>query len=149
MIHNEKPDPMNLVIDTNRIMAGLLRDSASRRIILHDSFSFYAPDYMGTEIRKHRPYLMKKAKISEPDFDLLLHTLHEHVILVPFEDFEHEYEHAMLIMETIDENDAPFLAVGLARGIGSIWTEDRHFLRQDLLNVCSTRDLLETIEPER
>ena len=122
---------MNLVIDTNRIMAGLLRDSTSRKIILHDSFSFYAPDYLGTEIRKHRLYLMKKAKIPGPDFDLLMHTLLEHVILVPFEDFEHEYEHAMQIMEMIDENDAPFLAVGLAMGIGSIWTEDRHFLEAE------------------
>jgi len=35
---------MKLVIDTNRIMAGLLKDSTSRKIILHDSFSFYAPE---------------------------------------------------------------------------------------------------------
>jgi predicted nucleic acid-binding protein len=126
-------------------VAGLLKDSTSRRIILHDSFSFFAPDYIETELAKHRPYLMKKAKIPQPDFDLLMNTLLGHVILVPFEDFEHEYEHAMRIMETIDENDSPFLAVGLALGIGSIWTEDRHFLRQDLLKVCSTRDLVETI----
>ena len=88
---------------------------------------------------------MKKAKIPGPDFDLLLHTLLDRITLVPFEDFEHEYEHAIRIMETIDENDSAFLAVGLALGIGSIWTEDRHFLRQDLLRVCSTRDLIEMI----
>jgi predicted nucleic acid-binding protein len=75
---------MKLVIDTNRIMAGLLRDSASRKIILHDSFSFFAPDYIETELSKHRPYLRKKAKIPQPDFDLLMHTLLGHVILVPF-----------------------------------------------------------------
>lgn len=136
---------MKLVIDTNRIMAGLLKDSTSRRIILHDSFSFFAPDYVEIELAKHRPYLMKKAKIPQQEFYLLMHTLLEHVTLVSFEDFEHEYEHAMLVMETIDENDSPFLAVGLALGIGSIWTEDHHFLRQDLLNVCSTRDLIEII----
>jgi predicted nucleic acid-binding protein len=136
---------MKLVIDTNRIMAGLLRDSTSRRIILHESFSFFAPDYIEIELAKHRPYLMKKAKILEPDFDLLMLTLLDRIILVPFEDFEHEYDRAMRIMETIDENDSPFLAVGLALGIGSIWTEDRHFLRQDLLGVCSTRDLIEMI----
>jgi predicted nucleic acid-binding protein len=136
---------MKLVIDTNRIMAGLLKDSTSRRIILHESFSFFAPDYIETELKKHRPYLMKKAKIPEPDFDLLMHTLLEHIILVPFEDFEDEYAHAIRVMETIDENDAPFLAVGLALGIGSIWTEDRHFQRQDILKVCSTRYLLEII----
>jgi predicted nucleic acid-binding protein len=139
---------MKLVIDTNRIMAGLLKDSTSRKIILHDSFSFFAPDYIEAELSKHRPYLMKKAKMPQPDFDLLMHTLLDRIILVPFEDFEHAYGHAMRIMETIDENDSPFLAVGLALDIGSIWTEDRHFLRQDLLKVFSTRDLIETIEPE-
>jgi predicted nucleic acid-binding protein len=51
----------------------------------------------------------------------------------------------MEIMGPFDENDAPFLAVGLALGIDGIWTEDRHFLRQDLLKVYSTGDLLEKI----
>ena len=136
---------MKLVVDTNRIMAGLLKDSGSRKIILHDSFSFYAPDYIETELLKHRAYLVKKAKIPETDFDILMHTLLDNVILVPFEDFSYEYDHATHIMETIDENDSPFLAVGLALGIPGIWTEDRHFLKQDLLKVYTNRDLFEHI----
>jgi len=136
---------MKLVIDTNRIMAGLLKDSTSRKIILHDSFSFYAPDYIETELNKHRSYLVKKAKIPDEDFDLLMQILLDNVELVPFEDFECEYDRAMNIMETVDENDAPFLAVGLALGIEGIWTEDRHFLGQDLLKVYSTRDLVGTM----
>ena len=67
------------------------------------------------------------------------------VILVPFEDFGQEYDHAMQIMKTVDENDSPFLAVGIALGIKGIWTEDRHFLRQNLLKVYSTGDLVERI----
>jgi predicted nucleic acid-binding protein len=67
------------------------------------------------------------------------------VVLVPFEEFEKEYDRAMEIMEPVDENDAPFLAVGLALGIGGIWTEDRHFVRQDILKVYSTGDLIEKI----
>ena len=138
-------DMRKLVIDTNRIMAGLLKDSASRRIILHDSFSFYAPDYIETELDKHRSYLVKKAKLSEENFDLLMQILLDNVELVPFEDFSGDYDRAMSIMETVDENDAPFLAVGLALGTEGIWTEDRHFLHQDLLNVYSNRDLLGTL----
>ena len=145
IIFPEVGDMMKLVIDTNRIMAGLLKDSASRRIILHDSFSFYAPDYCETELFKHRSYLVKKAKIPEDDFDLLMQVLLDNVELVPFEDFAGEYDRAMSIMEPVDENDAPFLAVGLALGIEGIWTEDRHFLRQDLVNVYSTRDLIGTL----
>jgi predicted nucleic acid-binding protein len=126
-------------------MAGLLKYSGSRKIILHDSFSFYAPDYIETELLKHRSYLVKKAKVSEPDFDILMRTLLEKVILVPFEDFEPEFDHAIQIMEPIDENDSPFLAVGLALGISGIWTEDRHFLRQNILTVYTNRDLFEHI----
>ncbi len=136
---------MKLVIDTNRIMAGLLRNSTSRKIILHDSFSFYAPDYIEIEVFKHRSYLMKKAKISEPDFKILMKILLERVTLVPFEDFGQEYDYAMQIMEPVDENDSPFLAVGIALGINGIWTEDRHFLRQNLLKVYSTGDLVQRI----
>jgi predicted nucleic acid-binding protein len=88
---------------------------------------------------------VKKAKIPEPDFDILIRSLLDNVIQVPFEDFRHEYDHAMHVMETIDENDSPFLAVGLALGIPGIWTEDRHFLRQDLLKVYTNRDLIEQI----
>jgi len=126
-------------------MAGLLKDSGTRKIILHDSFSFYAPDYIETELLKHRLYLVKKAKIPEPDFNVLMSTLLDKVIPVPFEDFEHEYDHAIQIMKPIDENDSPFLAVGLALGIPGIWTEDRHFLRQNILTVYTNRDLFEHI----
>ncbi|WAC05321.1 MAG: PIN domain-containing protein [Methanoregula sp.] len=136
---------MKLVIDTNRIMAGLLKDSVSRKIILHDHFSFYAPDYIGTELLKHRAYLMKKAKMSGPDFTVLMDILLSRVILVPFKDFEPEYPRAMHIMEPIDGKDAPFLAVGLALGLDAIWTEDRHFFQQDLLKVYTTSDLIEYI----
>jgi len=88
---------------------------------------------------------VKKAKISEPDFEILMNILLERVTLVPFEDFGQEYDQAMQIMKTIDENDSPFLAVGIALGIKGIWTEDRHFLRQNLLNVYSTGNLVERI----
>jgi len=134
---------LNLVIDTNRIMAGLLKDSLSRKIILYDHFSFYAPDYIGTELLKHRTYLMKKAKLSGPDFTLLLNILLSRVTLVPFRDFEPDYHRAMQIMEPIDEKDAPFLAVGLSLGLDAIWTEDKHFLLQDILKMYTTNDLIE------
>jgi predicted nucleic acid-binding protein len=88
---------------------------------------------------------MKKANLSGPDFTLLLNILLSRVTLVPFKDFELKYHRAMQIMEPIDEKDAPFLAVGLSLGLDAIWTEDRHFLSQDLLKVYTTSDLIEYI----
>ena len=136
---------IKLVIDTNRIMAGLLKESTSRKIILDNHFLFYAPDYIETEIFQHREYLIKKTKMTESDFDTLLHILLEQITLVPFDDFKHDYSRAIEVMESIDEYDAPFLAVGLALKLNGIWTEDRHFLWQDLLKVFHTGDLVHNI----
>ena len=136
---------MRLVIDLNRIMAGLLKESTSRKIIFDNHFLFFAPDYIETELFQHREYLIQKAKMTESDFDTLLHILLEQITLVPFEEFEQDYSRAIGIMESIDENDAPFLAVGLALKLDGIWTKDRHFLRQDLLKVFHTGDLVQNI----
>lgn len=105
---------MRLVIDSNRLMAGLLKASTSRRIILHDHFSFYAPDYIKIELSKHREYLKRKAKLTDSEFDTLLQILLSQVKLVPYEEFEQEYYQSMEIMEPIEENDSSFLAVGLS-----------------------------------
>ena len=136
---------MKLVIDTNRIMAGLLRDSTSRKIILHDSFSFYAPDYIETELFKHRVYLVKKTKLSEPDFDILMYILLEHVILVPFEDFGQEYDHAMQIMKTVDENDSLVSCCWPCPWHSEYMDRGPAFSQTGSSESLSTRDLVESI----
>lgn len=132
---------MRLVIDTNRIIAGLIRSSQSRRILFNPSHEFFAPGYILAEIGKHRGYLMEKARLTPEEFDLLLDLMMERVTLVPVEDFASSYPFAVSIMEKTDVDDAPFLAVGIALSLDGIWTGDRHFLRQDELPVFSNRDL--------
>ena len=48
-------------------------------------------------------------------------------------------------MEPVDIDDTSFLAVCLALHLDGIWTEDRHFLRQDLMKVFHTCDLIQLI----
>jgi predicted nucleic acid-binding protein len=88
---------------------------------------------------------MKKAKVTESDFNTLLHILLEQITLVPFEDFKQDYSQSIEIMKSVDENDAPFLAVGLALKLDGIWTEDLHFIQQDLITVYHTGDLVHII----
>ena len=55
---------MKLVIDTNRLVAALVKSSITREIILSDRFDLYSPDYILVEIEKNRDFLIKKAKIN-------------------------------------------------------------------------------------
>lgn len=111
---------MNLVIDANRVIAGMLKSSVCREIILHEALEFYAPDFLVSEIQKHRSYICTKAGLKERNFNILLYILFENIRLVPYEEFSHCLDHAIEIMEHIDVKDAPFIAVGMALSLDGI-----------------------------
>lgn len=54
-------------------------------------------------------------------------------------------EAAFEIMKEIDEKDAPFLALAMQLGC-PVWSNDRHFQRQNEVRVYTTRDILGLIE---
>ncbi len=133
---------MILVIDSNRVIAGLLKDSTSRRIIFHRGFEFYSPEHLITEISKYKGYLASKIHRTEEEVEVILYHLLENIELLPFEEFEEYMEKAMDVMGDIDSKDAPFLAVGLAINAEGIWTEDMDFRKQDMLRVYGNKEML-------
>jgi predicted nucleic acid-binding protein len=64
---------MKLVIDTNIIISGLLKQSITRKILLSEFFEFYLPEIVMKEVKKYRPYiyLLSKdigVKFPKPNF---------------------------------------------------------------------------------
>ena len=57
---------MKLIIDTNVIISSLLKDSTTREILLNESFDFYLPEIVMSEVKKYLPYkvINKKFKYS-------------------------------------------------------------------------------------
>jgi len=136
---------MRLVIDTNRIIAAMLKDSVSRMIILHDMFNFYTPDYVITEINRYQNYLCEKARLSITDYNVILYTILENIELVPYSLFEKYMDEANRLMKNIDVKDSPFIAVGIAIKADGIWSEDKHLHKQNRLKVYSTKDLIDIL----
>lgn len=132
---------MKLVIDSNRIMAGLIKDSQTRKIIFNEEFNFIAPDYIITEIEKYRQHLIEKSKLTDREFDIILLSILEKIELIPSDVFIDQLELAEEIMKDIDIKDSPFLALGLAVKTSGIWSEDKDFDRQDKLKRFSTKEL--------
>ena len=48
---------MKILVDTNRIISALVKDSTSRSILFDDYFAFVTPDYTIIEINKHKAEL--------------------------------------------------------------------------------------------
>ncbi len=55
---------MRIVIDTNRIIASLIKDGTSRKILFSEDIEFITPDFSLQEIEKYKGYIIGKASIS-------------------------------------------------------------------------------------
>jgi predicted nucleic acid-binding protein len=140
---------MRLVLDSNRLFAALIRDSAARKIILNPNIEFIAPDFILHEVKNHKMELVKKSRLTENDFDILFESVFENITIVPSEEIKPCYKRANEIMENIDPDDAVFLALSLCISNDGIWTADMHFEQQDVVKVWKTDELMEVLDLEK
>jgi len=127
---------MIIVVDANRIIAALIKKSTTRGLLFDNSFSFIAPDFILAEVRKYESEIIKKANISQREFELVLTLIFENIIIVPKEEYMQHVEDSF-----VDDKDKPYLAVCLQCHAHGIWTHDLYFLEQDKVNVFTNIDL--------
>lgn len=130
---------MNLVIDTNRVIAALVKDSYSRRILFDERFSFISPDHGLSEVNKYEEEILSKTRLSASEFKKLLEFFYERIELIPKKDYCSFLPSARKLIE--DPADEPFVAVALALDNNGIWSDDPHFTKQDKIRVWRTKEL--------
>lgn len=131
---------MKVVVDSNRVIASMLKDSTTREILYNDLFNFVAPEFVMEEIVKYKHEFMARGKITADEFEELLLLLFEKVTLTPHEEYEKQIEE--LKKEISDPKDIPYLACCLATKSEGIWTHDPHFLEQNKIKIFTNKDLL-------
>ncbi len=131
---------MKLVIDTNIIIAAMIKDSLTRRIISTPQFHFITPDHSLQELSRYEKTIRKKAHLTHQEFDLVVSLLFEHITIVPKEEYTLCLDSATTLIEDI--NDVPFIALYLATKADGIWSDDTHFYTQKQVTVFRTKDFL-------
>lgn len=131
---------MKVVIDSNRVIAALIKDSTTRNIIFDEKFEFIAPDTITIEINKYKATIIEKAGIAEDEFDVLLSLIFEHISIIP----QNEYNEfiAKFQNDIKDPNDIPYIAACIAAKAEGIWTHDPHFKEQKKVKVFTNIGLL-------
>lgn len=130
---------MKLVIDTNSIIASLIKDGLSRRIIVSPAIQLITPEYTLKEIFKYENLICKKAKLTHEEFALLLNLIFEHITIMPKEEYEESFDIAKTLIDDID--DVPFIALCISTEADGIWSDDTHFKTQKEFIVFRTREL--------
>ena len=137
---------MKIVVDTNRIIAALVKDSTTRSILFNKNFEFITSDYTIIEIKKHKDELKAKTNLNKEEFGILLALVFEHIMIIPeseYKDFMDEYKN-----DISDPDDVPILAVAIAVKADGIWAHDPHFKKQKRVKVFTNIDLLKLGEKD-
>ncbi|MCL4379198.1 MAG: PIN domain-containing protein [Candidatus Marsarchaeota archaeon] len=133
---------MRLVIDTNRIIAALIRDSTTRRIIISSGIRFITIGLSLEEIGKYKEEILEKTGNSEKELNHVLSLLLEKIEIVDDVVIKNKMTQAKEIMDKIDKDDTKFIALALATENNGIWSDDRHFRMQKTIPLFTTKILV-------
>ncbi len=116
----------SVVVDTNLIFSALIPKASKIREILFDtSIIFYSPNYLISEIYKHKDKLIKNSKLNESEFYLYFNGITERINFIPI-DFVgvNSRQKAYSLCKNIDLKDIPFVALAIDLDI-PLWTGDK------------------------
>ncbi|MAG16114.1 hypothetical protein CMO88_03565 [Candidatus Woesearchaeota archaeon] len=133
---------MKLVVDSNRLIAALIKDSSSRAIITNHKHSFLLPEFSLEEINKYKSYICGKAKLDSATFDTLLSSLLLNIEVIAREQYASKLQIAKELLTERDLKDVPFLALALSKETDGIWSDDKDFLIQNKVKIFKTEDLI-------
>jgi len=105
---------VRLVVDTSVLIAALMKKSTVRELLLNPLFEFYVPEYCIEEIERHVGEISDRSGLGVENVYLLLGVLLASVQVVPAERVVRRWKEAEKIMDKIDRDDVPFIALALS-----------------------------------
>lgn len=80
------------------------------------------PEYALEEFIKYRDVIVRKSGLKPNDLNILTGLIFENVLTIPMSSFEKYISRSREIMNDIDPNDSPFIALALSFENDGIWT---------------------------
>lgn len=133
---------MLIIVDVNVVLSALIKNSTTRELIVKSEQDFCFPEPSLHKIRKYKDLILTKSGLSQTEFSILVNTLFDFIRLIPTEELMSYSEEAKRTMEHIDPEDVLFIAAALSQENGAIWSDDKHFDKQNRITVLKTKDMV-------
>jgi len=116
---------MNVVIDANKIFSSLVRhNSPTLHTILSTEVKLFAPDFLFTEIYRHKERLMEATHLSQNEFYETFELLFSHLHFFNMRDVNlRHYIQAFQWCKDVDRKDITYVALALQLET-KIWSGD-------------------------
>ena len=77
---------MDLVVDANVLFSALIKDSFAYTILFSGSFHLFTPEYIFTELEKHKDEILEKTERTQEEFFRLLEILKRRIAIISLEE---------------------------------------------------------------
>lgn len=116
----------SVVVDTNLVFSALIpKASQIREVLFESKLTFYSPNFLITEIYKHKDKLIKSSKLTESEFYLYFNGIMERINFIPTDFIGIESrQKAYDLCCAVDIKDTPFVALSIDLSI-PLWTGDK------------------------
>ena len=128
-------------MDANVLVAALMRDSTTRRLLLLGGHELHVPEYVFEEIERHREELSSRSGLTSRGFEEVLGILRAHVAEHRVAEYRDDLQGALRLLKNRDEGDAPYVALTHTIRADGLWTEDRGLSSLEGIRVVRTKDL--------
>jgi len=116
---------LRVVVDTNKIIAALVKPGRVRMLLLALAEKPLTPGYSRSEIMEHRGEILRKTGYNPRELDKALQLVYKYI--KETEPGREYIEEARVIAGRFDVKDTPFIALALQED-AVVWTNDRGML---------------------
>ena len=132
---------LRLVVDANVVIAAMMRDSTTRRLLVLGGHELHVPGYLFGEVERHLEELVARSGISEGALLEVLQTLRAHMVEHAAAEYRESLEPAKELLAGRDIKDVPYVALALYIGADGLWSEDQGLKSSGGVTVYRTSDL--------
>ncbi|MCF7798457.1 hypothetical protein K9M74_00990 [Candidatus Woesearchaeota archaeon] len=141
---------MKCILDTNILLSALIRNAATRKVLIESGWKFFYPEIALHEIRKYEELVIKKSGMSPNDYTKLIQILLTYITLIPDNIIIIKHlQEAKQVRASIDPDDVVFIAAGLGTRNSIIWTDDTDFKQQNNVRSLTSPQIITLFNQQR
>lgn len=134
---------MKIVIDTNVVMAMLIRPGIPLSLFFRSKLHIFAPGLLLIELENNKELLAKKTSLDETEIDNMIELLHANITFVHEENFLGMRRRATDVCP--DVKDVVYFALALHLDC-PIWSNEKKLKEQDIIDVYATHELIKLLK---
>ena len=131
-----------MVLDNNIFFSLMKPDSTNSYLFSALRAEFVAPEYIVSELNRHKSECLLKSKLSGHEFELRQAEVEGRITFFKSSAYKGFLKQASNALR--DRKDSPYVAVALATE-SEIWSNDPHLKQQSLVEVHTTRELIDKL----